>query len=59
MAVDYVKDILPLISARSLTVSDLTFRPLIHFKLIFVHSVGECSKLVLYVELPSVPSTSY
>ena len=34
-------------SSRSFTVSNLTFRSLVHFKFIFVYGVGECSNFIL------------
>ena len=34
-------------SSKSLIVSGLTFRSLIHFEFIFVYSVKECSKFIL------------
>ena len=36
---DFVKEIFPLFTSRSFMVSDLVFKSLIHFKLIFVRSV--------------------
>ena len=38
-AVIYVESVLPMFSSRSFIVSDLTFRSLIHFELIFVCGV--------------------
>ena len=37
----------PMFSSKSLIVSGLTFRSLIHFEIIFVYSVRECSNFVL------------
>ena len=34
-------------SSKSLIVSGLTFRPLIHFEFIFVYGVRECSNFIL------------
>ena len=34
-------------SSRSLVVSDLTFRSLIHFEFIFVYGVKKCSNFIL------------
>ena len=34
-------------SSKSLIVSGLTFRSLIHFQFIFVHGVRECSNFIL------------
>ena len=42
------KSVLPMFSSRSFMVSGLTFRPLIHFEVIFVYGV---SKVILYVKL--------
>ena len=42
--------LLPMFSSRSLIVSCLTFRSLIHFEFIFVYGVRECSNFIpLYV----------
>ena len=40
------KGVMPMFSSRSFTVSDLTFRSLIHFEFIFVYSVRECSNFI-------------
>ena len=37
----------PMFSSKSFIVSGLTFRPLIHFKFIFVHDVRKCSSSIL------------
>ena len=37
------KYVLPVFSSRKFTVSDLTFRSLIHFELIFVYDISEIS----------------
>ena len=37
------ESVLPMFSSRSLIVSGLTFRSLIHFEFIFVYSVRKCS----------------
>ena len=42
-----LRSILLLFSSRSFMVSSLTFRSLIHFEFIFVHSVTECSDFIL------------
>ena len=34
-------------SSKSVIVSDLTFRSLLHFEFIFVHYVRECSNFIL------------
>ena len=39
--------VLPMFSSKSLIVSDLTFRSLIHFEFIFVYGVRKCSNFVL------------
>ena len=41
------QSVLPMFSSRSLIVSGLTFRSLIHFEFIFVYSVRKCSNFVL------------
>ena len=41
------KNVLPMFSSRSFMVSDLTFRPLIHFEFIFVYGVRGCSNFLL------------
>ena len=38
----YVRECLPMFSSKSLTVSGLTFRSLIHFEFIFVYGVRKC-----------------
>uniref|UniRef100_A0A8C6AIS9 Uncharacterized protein n=1 Tax=Monodon monoceros TaxID=40151 RepID=A0A8C6AIS9_MONMO len=39
--------VLPMFSSKSLIVSGLTFRSLIHFEFIFVYGVRECSNFIL------------
>ena len=39
--------VLPMFSSKSFIVSDLTFRPLIHFEFIFVYGVIKCSSFIL------------
>ena len=41
------KRVLPIFSSRSFIVSGLTFRSLIHFEIIFVYDVRECSNIIL------------
>ena len=41
------KSVLPTFSSKSVTVSDLTFRPLIHFEFIFGYGVRKCSNFIL------------
>ena len=41
------KDVLPMFSSRSFTVSSLTFRSLIHLEFISVYGVRECSNFIL------------
>ena len=38
-------------SSRSLIVSDLTFKSLIHFEFIFVYGVRKCSSFILFVAM--------
>ena len=45
------QSILPMFFPRSFMVSNLTFRPLIQFELIFVYDVRKCSNLLLHVAL--------
>ena len=40
-------NVLPVFSSKSLIVSGLTFRPLIHSEFIFVYGVRECSNYIL------------
>ena len=40
------KCVLPMFSSRSLMVSGLTFRSLIHFEFLFVYGVRECSNFI-------------
>ena len=42
--------VLPMFPSRSLIVSGLTFRSLIHFEFIFVYSVRKCSSFILLQE---------
>ena len=41
------ESVLPIFSSRSFIVSSLTFRSLIHFQIIFVYGVRECSNFIL------------
>ena len=41
------ESVLLMFSSRSLIVSDLTFRSLIHFEFIFVYGVRKCSNFIL------------
>ena len=41
------KSVLPMFSSRSVMVSCLTFRSLIHFEFIFVYGMSKCSNLIL------------
>jgi len=41
------ESVLPMFSSRSLIVSGLTFRSLIHFEFIFVYGVRRCSSFIL------------
>ena len=43
------ESVLPMFSSRSFIVSGLSFRSLIHFEFIFVHSVRKCSSFILQV----------
>ena len=43
------KSVLPMFSANSFIVYGLSFRSLIHFYIIFVHGVRECSSFILYM----------
>ena len=40
--------VLPMFSSKSVTVSDLTFRTLIHFEFIFVYGIRKCSNFILW-----------
>ena len=42
-----LESVLPMLSARSLIFSGLTFRSLIHFEFIFVYGVRKCSSFIL------------
>ena len=39
--------VLPMLSSRIFMVSDLIFRPLIHFEFIFVYGVRKCSNHIV------------
>ena len=41
------KHVLPTFSSKSVRVTGLTFRSLIHFEFIFVYGVRECSNFIL------------
>ena len=41
------KSVLPMFSSRSFIVCSFTFRSLIHFELVFMYDVRECSKFIL------------
>ena len=41
------ESVLPMFSSKSLIVSGLTFRSLIHFEFIFVYCVRKCSNFIL------------
>ena len=41
------ESVLPMFSSKSLIVSGLMFRSLIHFELIFVYGVSKCSSFIL------------
>ena len=41
---------MPIFSSKSFTVSSLTFKSLIHFKLIFVYGVKVCSNFIVLQE---------
>ena len=41
------ESVLPMFSSKSLIVSGLTFRSLIHFEFIFVYGVRKCSSFIL------------
>ena len=40
-------NVLPMFSSKSLVVSGLTFRSLIHFEFIFVYGVRKCSNFIV------------
>ena len=40
-------NVLPMFSSKSLVVSGLTFRSLIHFEFIFVYGVRKCSNIIV------------
>ena len=53
------ESVLPMFSSRSLIVSGLTFRSLIHFEFIFVYGVRKCSSFIFfYKSLTSFLSTN-
>ena len=53
------ENVLPMFSSRSLIVSGLTFRSLIHFEFIFLYGVRKCSSFIFfYKSLTSFPSTN-
>ena len=41
-------NVLPMFSSQSFTISDLTFRSLLHFEFIFVCGVRKCSNFILF-----------
>ena len=43
------ESVLPMFSSRSVIVSGLTFRSLIHFEFIFVYGVRKCSSFILLI----------
>ena len=47
LVLPYINMNLPMFSSRSLIVSGLTFRSLIHFEFIFVYGVRMCSSFIL------------
>ena len=53
------KSVLTMFSSRSFMVSGLTFRSLIHFELVCVCGVTECSNFILLHVACSFPNTSY
>ena len=44
---DLCQNVLPVFSSKNFTVSELTFRYLIHFELLFLYGVKECSNFIL------------
>ena len=42
------ENVLPMFSSNSFIVSDLMFKSLIHFELIFVYGVRKCSSFILF-----------
>ena len=51
------QSVLPLFSSKSFIISSLTFRSLIHFELIFVYGIRECSSFIcLHVAVPIFPA---
>ena len=57
-----LRSVLPMLSSKNFIDSDLTFRSLIHFKLIFVYDGKECSNFLFffffYMKMLSFPSRS-
>ena len=47
--------VLPMFSSRSIIVSGLTFRFLIHFEFIFVYGVRKCSSVILLQVVDQFP----
>ena len=60
-----LKNVLLMFSCRSFIVSSLTFKSLIHFELIFVYGVRECSNFILlhvsvqFFSAPLIEQTVY
>ena len=50
------KSVLPMFSSRSVMVSCLTFRSLIHFEFIFVYGMSKCSNLSFMCSCPVFPT---
>ena len=53
-----LESVLPMFSSRSLIVSGLRFRSLIHFEFIFVHGVRKCSSFILLQVVDQFSSTT-
>ena len=53
------KHALPTFSSRSLIVSSITFRSLVHFEFTSVHCVRKCSTFILLHKLSSLSNTTY
>ena len=51
----YVRECFPMFSSRSLIVSGLTFRSLIHFEFIFAYGVRTCSSFILLYMVDQFP----
>ena len=49
LALIYVMSVLPMFSSKTLIVSGLTFRSLIHFEFLFVYGVKKCSISFFYM----------